>query len=178
MFFRNVIFVVSFYEPQKASFLFFAAPLHEPAVQGVFISTQTDPQIEGVSQKHDIVTGPNDMVQHAKKIDGISGEAMEMLIAYRWPGNVRELENAVEHAVVVCKTSEIIPANLPGTVKNGIPAPGAGGNTVPGSLEESEKNHIARILRQNGWNISQSAKELGIDRATLYSKIKKYQIKK
>jgi len=117
-------------------------------------------------------------IENGKAVAGFSGDAMEILIAYPWPGNVRELENVVEHAVVVCKGDEIMPGNLPDNVKREIrtaeeePAP------VPKSLEESEKMHIVKILEENEWNISRTAKDLGIDRVTLYNKIKKYNIER
>ena len=109
---------------------------------------------------------------NSKKINGISGEAMKMLIGYHWPGNIRELENVIERAVVVSKTDEIIPNDLTEVVQKGLK------ESTPRTLDESEKSHISRILEDNDWNISKSAAELSIDRATLYSKIKKYKIEK
>ncbi|MCP5106022.1 MAG: sigma-54-dependent Fis family transcriptional regulator, partial [bacterium] len=117
-------------------------------------------------------------VENSKDIGGFSGDAMELLIAYHWPGNVRELENVVEHAVVVCKTNEIMPANLPDNVKQEIRKAEEESASAPKSLEESEKMHIIKILGKNEWNISKSAKDLRIDRVTLYNKIKKYNIEK
>jgi len=115
------------------------------------------------------------IVVDSKKINAISGQAMELLIAYHWPGNVRELENAIERAVVVSKTSEIRPGDLPDTLKKAA----GGSEIIPGkSLEELEKQHIEKILNDNEGNISKSAKDLGIDRVTLYNKIKKYKIEK
>jgi DNA-binding NtrC family response regulator len=114
---------------------------------------------------------------NSKKINGISGETMEMLLAYHWPGNVRELENVMEHAVVVCKTEKIIPADLPDNVKRDPLSPSPSPSPSR-SLDESEKQHILKILEVNQWNISKSAKDLGIDRVTLYNKIKKYNIEK
>jgi DNA-binding NtrC family response regulator len=107
-----------------------------------------------------------------KPIDRISREAMDELMLYDWPGNVRELENAIERAVVVGKERQIQSHDLPIFCHEAPPAPSV--NT----LTEIEKNHIAQILRQNDWNISASARVLGIDRSTLYSKIKRYQLKK
>ena len=107
-----------------------------------------------------------------KPIEKISRAAMDEIMLYDWPGNVRELENAIERAVVVCKGPKILPEDLPIFSVDSKIAPG--GNT----LEEIEKVHISQILEVNAWNISRSAKILGIDRTTLYSKIKRYKIQK
>lgn len=128
-------------------------------------------------RKEDIPLLANHFLQkftlaNAKKVEGTSGEAMEILIHYDWPGNIRELENVIERAVVVCKTDEIVPGDLSEVIKNGSR------ETEPRTLNESEKQHISRILSKNNWNIKKSAEELGIDRATLYNKIKKYKIEK
>ena len=108
----------------------------------------------------------------AKNVDGISKEAMDMLLAYEWPGNVRELRNVVERSVVLCGKSEIQSGDL------SFPFAYRAKESVGDSLEDAEKIHIARILEREGWNISQAAHVLGIDRTTLYSKIKKFQLSK
>jgi len=105
-----------------------------------------------------------------KNIDRVSREAMDEMMLYEWPGNVRELENAIERAVVMSKSREIQPEDLPIFRPEHLAAPN--GNT----LKEIEKAHIVHTLNENHWNIAQSAKILGIDRSTLYSKIKRYQI--
>jgi DNA-binding NtrC family response regulator len=107
-----------------------------------------------------------------KSIDKISREAMDELMIYDWPGNVRELENAIERAVVVGKSRQTRPEDLP--IFCHAPSPVLRGN----ALQEVEKNHIRQILLDNDWNIARSAKILGIDRSTLYSKIRKYEIGK
>jgi DNA-binding NtrC family response regulator len=117
-------------------------------------------------------------IENSKKIDGFSHEALGMLMGYPWPGNVRELENVVEHAVVVCKNDEIMPGNLPDCVRQEIRKIKEENAAAPKSLEDAEKIHIMKILEQNDGNVSKSAKELGIDRVTLYNKIKKYNIQK
>ncbi len=107
-----------------------------------------------------------------KSIAGVSPAAMDLLIDYDWPGNVRELQNAIERAVLVCKTGEIQPGDLPFQVNGGREfSPGR-------TLADVERQHIERVLRETGWNISRAARLLGIDRVTLYNKIKKYQLKR
>jgi DNA-binding NtrC family response regulator len=104
-----------------------------------------------------------------KKIDSIHPEALEAMRNYAWPGNVRELENAIERAVVVEKGRQIKLADLP------FVSPEADKmETEKLSLEEMERHHIARILTAEGGNISTTARVLGINRTTLYHKIKKY----
>ena len=107
-----------------------------------------------------------------KPIDKISREAMDEMMIYDWPGNIRELENAIERAVVVGRQREISPENLP--ILCHEPAPAIKAH----SLKDVEKTHIERVLTENQWNIARSAKILGIDRSTLYSKIKRYDIEK
>jgi len=107
-----------------------------------------------------------------KKITGISPEAMDLLVRYDWPGNVRELENALERAMVVGKGPQIQVQDLPFQLANKMRIP------VADSLDAVEKSHIATILDRTGWNITRSAEILGIDRVTLYNKIKKYGLKK
>ncbi len=102
----------------------------------------------------------------------ISRDAEELLLGYRWPGNVRELENAVERAMVVGRAAEVTPGDLPFNVER------APGEPAERSLAGMEKEHIERVLRETDGNISRSAKVLGIDRATLYNKLKKYGIRR
>ncbi len=107
-----------------------------------------------------------------KSIDKISREATDELMLYEWPGNVRELENAIERAVVVGKERKIMAEDLP------IFNPEAPPPVLAKSIKEVEKVHIAQILEENNWNIARTAKILGINRSTLYTKIKAYDIRK
>jgi len=107
-----------------------------------------------------------------KNIDKISREAMDELMLYDWPGNVRELENAIERAVVVGKDRQVRPEHLP--IFCHEPFHGPQNNT----LQEVEKSHIRQILTDNDWNIARCARILGIDRTTLYSKIKRHELSK
>jgi len=105
-----------------------------------------------------------------KNIDSISREALDELMLYDWPGNIRELENAIERAVVVGKKRQIQPRDLPISSTNQI-------DPEDESLQNMEKSHILKILQKNSWNIQQSAQALGIDRSTLYKKIKRYNLR-
>lgn len=107
-----------------------------------------------------------------KPIKTIAPEAETRLLSYPWPGNVRELENAIERAMVVGKKSTIQIEDLPFQNENRLTSTYSSALT----LEDIEKEHIQRILKETGGNVSRAAKLLGIDRVTLYSKIKKYGI--
>ena len=112
--------------------------------------------------------------QMNKSIKGISPDALKTLMDYDWPGNVRELENAIERAIVVCRTKEIKAGDFPF-----LTAP-ASQDAEPedNSLEALQMRHIKKILDQTGWNISKAAGILKIDRVTLYNKINRYDLKK
>lgn len=100
----------------------------------------------------------------------IEKAALERLMEFDFPGNVRELENMIERAIVVGNGKEIKTKDLP--LAKSVPA-----ITIE-SLEDLEKKHIILILEKYEWNISKTARALGIDRVTLYNKLKKYQIEK
>jgi len=107
-----------------------------------------------------------------RQVDGVSAEAMALLVGHDWPGNIRELRNVLERAMVVT-TARILQAGDLGLT------PGASGpldRVGPLSLADLEKRHIANVLRHASGNISQAARILGIDRVTLYNKMRKYQI--
>jgi len=105
------------------------------------------------------------------RVRSISPEAMALLVDYDWPGNVRELSNAIERAMVVGKGDAILPEDLP---LGSLARLSSGG--LPDSLAEMEKRHIASVLARTGWNITRAAKLLGVDRATVYNKIRRYQL--
>jgi DNA-binding NtrC family response regulator len=114
-------------------------------------------------------------IQTGRKVKGISPEAMDLLMAHSWPGNARELRNVLERGVVVA-SGNTLQANDLGLT----PTPVGQGNERNGaaSLEDMERRHIAEVLQRTGGNVSQAARILDVDRATLYSKIRKYQLRK
>ncbi len=107
-----------------------------------------------------------------RPVESVSSQALALLSSMPWPGNVRELKNAVERAVVLCGGKELTADDF--AFGRERPAPEMKG--LP--LWEVEKLHIARVLDEAAWNISQAARTLEIDRATLYSKIRRYELKK
>jgi DNA-binding NtrC family response regulator len=103
----------------------------------------------------------------SRPIPQLSREAMDVLMVHNWPGNVRELKNAVEHALVVGRGSEIRACDFAFRFQADEPC---GGQT----LEDIERAHIERILRETHHNMSRAARILGIDRTTLYTKLRRY----
>jgi DNA-binding NtrC family response regulator len=99
-------------------------------------------------------------------------EVMDIFSAYNWPGNVRELRNVVERMVILADAPVLGPELVPDDLRAASARPAAGGQ----SLSEIEKDHIARILTATAGNKKQAAQILGIDRSTLYAKIKRYGI--
>ena len=115
--------------------------------------------------------------RYQKNVRSISPAAYHLLIRNRWAGNVRELENAIERAVLVCKTGEIMPTDLPETIREEGATP-AQEFTIPPhrTLAEIEKMAILQTLQRTNWNKQEAAQILGLYRPTLYSKMKKHDI--
>ena len=105
-------------------------------------------------------------------MESISQRAMEVMMRYDWPGNVRELENAIERAVVVGKGKRMMPEDLPMFRTEYM------SSAADLTLKEVERAHIKRILGTHDWNISKTAATLRIDRSTLYTKIRRYRLKR
>ncbi|MBI4700750.1 MAG: sigma-54-dependent Fis family transcriptional regulator [Deltaproteobacteria bacterium] len=107
----------------------------------------------------------------------ISAEALAVLAGHSWPGNIRELENVVVRAAIMAQGDAIRPEHLPplGTPLSAQPSP----SEQPGeervrTLEEIERDHIAFALRAKRGNIRSAAAALGVTRATIYKKMKRY----
>ena len=113
--------------------------------------------------------------ESGKEIGEISDGAMKALMDYNWPGNVRELENGVERAMVTCRGHSLIEEDFAFLHENGALAKGW---AVPAGmpLQEMEKRLIAATIQYTHGNIKEAASVLGIDRSTLYEKIKRYEI--
>ena len=110
----------------------------------------------------------------------ITPEAFEKLLDYAWPGNVRELQNAIEYAVVLARQALITVKELPSEVQ--LPAVlqqaerGEPQSAKPQSLNEMERHAILQALAQTHGNKKRAAQLLGIQRPTLYNKMKRFGI--
>jgi DNA-binding NtrC family response regulator len=110
-----------------------------------------------------------------KKVEGFTEEAMTALGRFRWPGNVRELENVIERAVLLGKGTVIGIDDLPAAVVAAGPArlEPVGEQTLKHALEAPERQIILEVLEANQWNRQATAETLGINRTTLYKKMKR-----
>ena len=112
----------------------------------------------------------------SRRLDGVSPEAMAALVGHGWPGNVRELRNVLERGAVVSKGNIIQFDDL------GLPAPDPSkkasvtGDPLP--LEEVEKRHVIDVLSWARGNVTHAARVLGIDRMTLYNKMKRWNLQR
>lgn len=112
-----------------------------------------------------------------REVTGFSDDAVACLQNYAWPGNVRELQNVVERAVLLGKGSVIEVSDLPLELRTGVQTSGgasfAAGQTLKEALEGPERQIILQVLESNGWNRNATADTLGINRTTLYKKMKR-----
>jgi transcriptional regulator with PAS, ATPase and Fis domain len=104
-------------------------------------------------------------------------DAMELLLQYSWPGNVRELASVVERAFFSTRESQIDRAILEEALIPSFPRPEAHRiPSKPGELRSLEREAIKKVLEEEGFHISRAAKRLGIDRSTLWRKLKKMSL--
>ena len=115
--------------------------------------------------------------RYQKNVKTLAPSVYHLLIRNRWPGNVRELENAIERAVLVAKSTEIQVGDLPETIREESTA--SADFVIPPhrTLAEIEKMAILQTLQRTNWNKQEAAQILGLYRPTLYSKMKKHEIR-
>jgi len=108
----------------------------------------------------------------------VTDGALEMLSRYDWPGNVRELRNLIERIVILCPNQTIDVIDLPEeiygkkTLRGGMQAP------LKDARQEFESRFIVNSLKANSWNITETAKQLGIERTHLHRKMRQYDIER
>jgi two-component system response regulator AtoC len=110
----------------------------------------------------------------AKKITAVEPAAREVLLAYSYPGNVRELQNIIERAVALAEGETLTLADLPLDLQEYAVAPDVRWST----LEETEKEHIRKVLVFTKRHLAESARILALPRTTLWRKMKKYGLNK
>jgi PAS domain S-box-containing protein len=115
-------------------------------------------------------------------VEGVSTEAMKLLIEYDWPGNVRELENVLERSInLMDDEGSVLPEHLPPMMRRAVgkieAVNGEKKQELAGIMEDAEKQAIYKALDAAGGNRSKAAKILGIHRSGFYQKLAKYQIK-
>jgi PAS domain S-box-containing protein len=112
-----------------------------------------------------------------KNIVGVSDEALDILMGYDFPGNVRELENFIEYAFILCHGRVIETEHLPRELLENSPAKETKGvKPAVGPLESAEIGSIIEALREYGGNRRKTAAHLGINKTTLWRKMKKYEL--
>lgn len=131
--------------------------------------------------------------QYGRKVEGVSDAAMGVLLQHRWPGNIRELENAVQRMVLLSKSPmigvEAIPTSILKAESVHIPSDQSQltgysaampvyqpNQTLSEALEEPERRIIREALELYNWNRNETADALGINRTTLYKKMKRLQL--
>jgi Response regulator containing CheY-like receiver, AAA-type ATPase, and DNA-binding domains len=123
--------------------------------------------------------------ENHKKIKSVSDDTMQILMNYDWPGNVRELENIVERAVILDTDgvigSDDLPELLVGSAMASLDTkisddPINEAVSLKDVMEKPEKVYILQVMKEAGWNKKRAAKKLGVNRTTLYNKLKKYNL--
>lgn len=119
-------------------------------------------------------------ILRGKDIQGLSPEVMDILMSYDFPGNIRELENIIEYATVVCQNSLVRFRNLPENLRQLSNLNAKTRSLNPGekgfSLDAMEKDFIYEVLKQNNWNRSAAAAQMGIHPTTLWRKIRRLNL--
>jgi len=112
--------------------------------------------------------------EHGRSPKEFTSEALDTLVDYSWPGNVRELRNEIERLVIMVQDAAIQANDL--SLPNGTHAPRA--STLHEARAQYEREFIISKLKENNWNVSQTARLLGLERSYLYRKMKAYGIEK
>ena len=108
-------------------------------------------------------------------------EAMHALMAYSWPGNIRELRNAVGHALSLCREGRVSPADLPPELRRHtlcLDENADAKGRLRAIARSSEAQTLLLTLREQGWNVAKTARFLGLSRAGIYVKMRRFGIRR
>ncbi|MDT8366435.1 MAG: sigma 54-interacting transcriptional regulator [bacterium] len=129
-------------------------------------------------RKEDILPIADSFIQRMNRITrksllGLSPGSIEMFMNHDWPGNIRELENIIEHAFILCPQGLILREHLPAVLSRsmGPPPVSFAGKT----LAQIEAQAISEALARHGGNRSAAARELGVDKTTIWRKMRKLE---
>ena len=112
-----------------------------------------------------------------RSVSGVSKDAMAVLLSHDYPGNIRELENIIEHGFVLCPEGELGLAHLPAyLLEKRIAKLPPHHSSIGELVRATEEEKILEALKNNSYNRSAAAKELGIHKSTFFRKLKKYNI--
>ncbi len=114
--------------------------------------------------------------EYGRRVSGISAEALQALMAYDFPGNIRELENIIEHGFVLCRNSVIKYEHLPQEFREQARQVSIPEHTSEKPLLEAQVRAIKKLLHKHNGHRGKTAYELGMDRSTLWRKMKKFGI--
>ena len=111
-----------------------------------------------------------------RQIDGITRNALDLLIQYSWPGNIRELINVIEYAFVLCPGGQIEPGHLPAYLRQEFSKPVGVNRTFENRYIDNRRQQLIEALEKSGGNQTKAAKILGVSRVTVWKWIKKYGV--
>ncbi|AVX19519.1 two-component system, NtrC family, response regulator AtoC [Carboxydocella sporoproducens DSM 16521] len=115
-------------------------------------------------------------IEFNKKIKGISNDALRILQNYDWPGNIRELENICERAVIMTQSNIILPEHLPINLTDFEIENDFKHLPLKEIIADIEKKIILKVLEETNWNRTLAAKKLGLNRRSLYAKMKEHKL--
>ena len=113
-----------------------------------------------------------------KDIPGLSNDCLALFMAYEWPGNVRELKGVLEYAFVIAESGSITSQHLPPKMvrRGSAPLPASPPQAARQSAGLSEREALVEALRRTGGNQTKAAELLGVNRVTVYNRMRKHGI--
>ena len=111
-----------------------------------------------------------------KRVEGLTDGAQKMLTAYDWPGNVRELENVIERAIILSRGGTVEESDLHFGVRRAAAGSGTSSANLTDALDDLEKKRLVEAIEKHRGRKSDVARELGINRSTLYYRLKKHAL--